>query len=148
MRISAKGRYALSTMVYIASQSRNEKISSVLTIANALGISKIFLEQIALSLKKSGLIISVKGARGGYLLSRPPAEISVYDILLPVETALAEQTESSFPKHINSIDATINILVFSVLNDTIKTTLSDISLEQLLDYADTQGSIQAYMPNI
>ena len=148
MRISAKGRYALSTMVYIASQSRNEKISSVLTIANALGISKIFLEQIALSLKKSGLIISVKGARGGYLLSRPPAEISVYDILLPVETALAEQTESSVPKHINSIDATINTLVFSVLNDTIKTTLSDISLEQLLDYTDTQGSIQAYMPNI
>lgn len=93
MRISAKGRYALASMIDIARHSGNGEYITVISISERLGISRIYLEQVFSLLKRGGLVTSVKGAQGGYLLARMPRQISAYDILSAVELSLFEPAE-------------------------------------------------------
>jgi len=54
-------------------------------VAETQGLSLPYLERVAASLRDAGLLSSVRGARGGYMLTRPPAEISVSDVFVAVE---------------------------------------------------------------
>lgn len=85
MKLSTKARYGLKAMVDIAMQDETGDHVSVATLARAQGISEPYLEQIIGKLKKAGLIMSARGAQGGYRLSLEPEEISVYSILNAVE---------------------------------------------------------------
>jgi Rrf2 family iron-sulfur cluster assembly transcriptional regulator len=80
MRITAKGRYGLRAVIHLAMSSHNRPVS-ISSIANGEKVSSEFLEQIFFKLKKTGLIRSVRGPGGGFVLNRKPAEISVKDIL-------------------------------------------------------------------
>ena len=81
MRISAKGRYALAAVVSMAQQYQGGEYITLLSISEKLGISKIYLEQVFSLLRRSGLVDSVKGAQGGYRLSRAPRLITAWEIL-------------------------------------------------------------------
>ncbi len=70
MRISAKGRYGLAAMITIALESQDNECIPVILIAEKLGLSKIYLEQVFALLKRGQLVDSVKGAQGGYRLRR------------------------------------------------------------------------------
>ncbi|MBQ3551560.1 MAG: Rrf2 family transcriptional regulator [Clostridia bacterium] len=85
MKLSTKARYGLKAMVDIAMQDETGDHVSVATLARSQGISESYLEQIIGKLKKAGLIMSARGAQGGYRLSFEPEEISVYSILNAVE---------------------------------------------------------------
>jgi Rrf2 family iron-sulfur cluster assembly transcriptional regulator len=80
MRITTKGRYGLRAVINLAMSSHNRPIS-IGAIAHEEDVSSEFLEQIFFKLKKAGLIRSVRGPGGGFILNRMPAEISVQDIL-------------------------------------------------------------------
>lgn len=80
MRITTKGRYGLRAVVNLAMSHHNRPIS-ISSIAGEEDVSSEFLEQIFFKLKKAGVIRSVRGPGGGFVLNRPPAEISVKDIL-------------------------------------------------------------------
>ena len=82
-------------MIELSWMSREGHHVPVAILAENLGISKIYLEQIFSLLKRSGLVASVKGAQGGYHLAKPASEISVYEILKALEQILFEPTESS-----------------------------------------------------
>ena len=88
MKISTKGRYALRLMLGIALHSEGEPVS-LRDVARQEGISDKYLEQIVTPLARAGLVRSVRGAGGGYLLTRKPEEYSVGDILRPLEGDLA-----------------------------------------------------------
>ena len=90
MRISAKGRYGLAAMAYLAHSYNNGAPVTIIRISEKLGISKIYLEQVFSLLKRAGLVHSLKGSQGGYQLSRRPGEISAYDILSAIELGLLE----------------------------------------------------------
>jgi len=81
MRVSAKTEYACIAMLELAANYASLQPVRVKAIADAHGIPQRFLVQILLQLKGAGLVESVRGASGGYLLSRPPAEISVADVV-------------------------------------------------------------------
>ena len=83
MKISTKGRYALRMMLEFA-MNPNEctKISQV---AKRQGISDKYLEQIVTQLSRAGLVRSVRGAGGGYLLTRTPEGYTVGEILRVLE---------------------------------------------------------------
>jgi Rrf2 family transcriptional regulator, cysteine metabolism repressor len=85
MRISAKAEYACFAMLELACHHRDPQPIRVKTIADAHGISERFLVQILLQLKGAGLVTSVRGASGGYLLARPPEEISLADVITPID---------------------------------------------------------------
>lgn len=87
MRVTTKGRYALRAMINLA-QNDGDKPLSIKKITEVEDLSPIFLEQIFTKLKKYGLIHSIRGAGGGFKLSKPADEISVKDILEAVEEGI------------------------------------------------------------
>jgi len=88
MKISTKGRYALRLMVDLAMTESTTPIS-LKDVAERQKLSDKYLEQIVTPLSRAGLVRSVRGAGGGYLLTRKPEEYTVGDILRPLEGDLA-----------------------------------------------------------
>ena len=83
MRITTKGRYGLRAVINLAKTNHNRPVS-IGSIATQENVSSEFLEQIFFKLKKAGLIRSIRGPGGGFVLNKTPAEISVQDILVAV----------------------------------------------------------------
>lgn len=88
MKISTKGRYAVRVMVDIALHNTGECIK-VKDIASRQGISEKYLEQIMAVLSRAGYLKSIRGAQGGYLLTKPPQSYTVGMILRVTEGSLA-----------------------------------------------------------
>lgn len=88
MKISTKGRYALRLMLDLALNSQGGAIS-LRDVARRQEISDKYLEQIVIRLSRAGLVRSVRGAGGGYLLTRGPEEYTVGEILRVLEGNLA-----------------------------------------------------------
>jgi Rrf2 family protein len=87
MRISARADYAVRAVVELAVASpARVKMDS---IATAQGIPPKFLEQIMSDLRRSGLVVSRRGAEGGYTLAHPPSEVTIGDVIRAVEGPLA-----------------------------------------------------------
>lgn len=89
MKISTKGRYALRLMVDLAAHGGENHPVSLRDVAGRQNLSDKYLEQIVTPLSRAGLVRSVRGAGGGYLLTRTPTEYTVGDILRPLEGDLA-----------------------------------------------------------
>ncbi|TVR30677.1 MAG: Rrf2 family transcriptional regulator [Spirochaetaceae bacterium] len=79
MRVTTKGRYALRAITKLAMHN-SPKPMPIKRIAADEDISPEFLEQIFFRLKKSGIISSVRGPGGGFVMNRDPAEVSVKEI--------------------------------------------------------------------
>lgn len=143
MRISAKGRYALAAMIYMAQNHGNGEPVTVISISERLGISKIYLERVFSMLKHGGLVDSIKGAQGGYLLARMPQQITAYDVLSAVELSLFEATEDSVKKSAPEIEATMQLSVFSTLDRAVTSALKELTLSDLTyeteKHKDNQG---------
>lgn len=88
MKISTKGRYALRLMLDLAAHPKGENIA-LRDISDRQEISVKYLEQIVPLLSRAGFLRSVRGAQGGYRLSRPSEEYTVGDILRVTEGSLA-----------------------------------------------------------
>lgn len=84
MRLSTKGRYAVMAMVDLASRSLGRPVA-LADIAQRQEISLSYLEQLFAKLRKGGLVRSVRGPGGGYLLSHPAEATRVSDIFLAVD---------------------------------------------------------------
>ena len=91
MKLSTKGRYGLRALIDLALYSENETVS-IQSIARRQNISDSYLEQLMRKLRSAGLIVSVRGAQGGYKLARPANEISVGDVLRALEGSLEAVT--------------------------------------------------------
>lgn len=91
MKISTKGRYAVRVMLDLAWNDTGECIK-VKDIAARQGISEKYLEQIIAILNKSGYVRSVRGAQGGYRLTKAPEDCTVGQILRLTEGSMAPVT--------------------------------------------------------
>ena len=89
MRISTKGTYALEIIVDLAMHSSEEHLEQLKNIAARRGLSEKYLERIVKAMKNENLILSTRGAMGGYRLARRPEDITVLDVLRSVEGELA-----------------------------------------------------------
>ena len=146
MRISAKGRYALAAMISIAGEhSNSDEHKSIISISDKLGISKIYLEQVFSLLKRGGVVNSVKGAQGGYYLTRMPQQITAMDILSAVELSFFENAGETTEKKAPEIEAAVRILVFDKIDDSMRTVLQEITLAQLVSEAEKNKTNQGYM---
>ena len=87
MKLSTRGRYGIHAM-YDLAKNYNAGPQPIKAIAERQTIPEAYLEQLFASLKREKLVNSVRGAQGGYTLARPPAEITVGDVLRTLEGGL------------------------------------------------------------
>ncbi len=99
MSISTRGRYGLRALLDLAAQKAGKPVP-LSDIAQRQAISEGYLEQLMACLKKAGLVQSTRGVQGGYVLTRKPDEITVLQVLTPLENSLTPATcvseESAF----------------------------------------------------
>ena len=88
MKLTSKGRFAVMSLVDIAINSVGNKPVSLSEISSRQNISLPFLEQIFISLKKSGIVKSVRGPSGGYLFAKNPDFIKIYDVIKAIDEDL------------------------------------------------------------
>lgn len=144
MKISAKGRYGLAAMTYLALNYASGAPVTIISISEKLGISKIYLEQVFSLLKRSRLVNSIKGSQGGYQLAREPREISAYDILSAIELSLMEKASQAADK-MPELDRALNVKVFNPLDTSIKTALSATSLDDIMLAIDAEKAADSLM---
>ncbi len=140
MKISTKGRYAVRLMLDIAVYGK-EKNVSMRDTAERQNISLKYLEQIVSQLAKAGLLRSIRGANGGYMLARSASEYTIGDILRTVEGSLSP---------VACLDNEINICpraarcptvgFWQGLYDVINSYVDGVTLEQLAKSCENDGS--------
>lgn len=124
MKISTKGRYGLTIMIELA-KSRGQGPISLKTIAKNNDLSEHYLEQLASPLRNAGLIKSIRGAYGGYILAKEPESITAGDIIRVLEgpIMLVEGIENEQPAQ-QELWMRITNAIKEVLDET---TLLDLS---------------------
>ncbi|MCF7890660.1 Rrf2 family transcriptional regulator [Candidatus Bipolaricaulota bacterium] len=130
MQISTKSRYGLRAMVELAI-NYGEGPVSLHEIAENQGISKKYLEQIVPHLKTEGLLRSVRGAGGGYELTKAPEEIVVLQILRTLEGPLALVDCVDSPKICDRKDICPTRDLWVGMQESLKEFLGSRTLDQL-----------------
>lgn len=133
MKLSTKGRYGLRALIDLAQYSVDEPVS-VTSISERQGISERYLEQLMSMLKKAGLVKSIRGAGGGYVLAKDLEKISVGDVLRALEGNL-EPVECSGLKQEETCqvsDVCVTKYVWKKINDSINHTVDGIMLDELV----------------
>ena len=102
MKLSTKGRYGLRALIDLA-QNGGEQPVSITSISTRQDISERYLEQLMSMLKKAGIVRSVRGAGGGYVLVKRLEDISVGDVLRALEGSLEPVDCVAFEDSINGI---------------------------------------------
>lgn len=140
MRLSAKAQYACVAMVELACNHGDKNPVHLKSIADAHGISQRFLVQILLQLKGAGLVESTRGAAGGYQLGRPPAEVSLADIVHAID-----QAPPALPEALTKLHATAAVQVVShVLQDVQRleqARLAELTLADLVKQTQPEGEL-------
>ncbi len=132
MKISTRGRYALSFMIDLAQQGKGGYVP-LKDISERQGISIKYLEQITALLSKFGLLQSIRGPQGGYRLSKDSSEYTVGEILRTTEGNLApvdydEKDAISSEQTINTATAKM----WAGLNKVVNDYLDSVTLDSLV----------------
>lgn len=132
---STKGEYGVRLMVQLGRHFGTGP-ASLAGIAAEEDLPRAYLEQLVVSLREAGLVVSTRGAHGGYELARPPAEIPMSAVLRALEGPIAPMIcATDDPEHAIGCDrsarCTVNVLWVRV-RDAITTTLESMSLADLV----------------
>lgn len=133
MKLSTKGRYGLRALIDLAKYSEIEPVS-INSIAVRQGISERYLEQLMTLLKKAGLVRSIRGAGGGYVLAKDAGEISVGDVLRALEGKLEPVECAAFHEEEGcaAADGCVTKYVWQKINESINQTVDEIRLDTLI----------------
>lgn len=149
MRITTKGRYALRALTNLA-LSGQDRPTPIKIIAEAEAISPEFLEQIFFKLKKSGIIDSVRGPGGGFILRRNPGEITVKAIFEAVGEGLQITPCADTGDHSGDCERVDECLVHDVwqeASDYINGYFEDLTLRKIMDRSLTRSrAVKAEYP--
>ena len=131
MNLTTKSRYAVTAMLDLAGQKR-EKPVSLADISRRQEISLSYLEQLFAKLRKNGLVTSIKGPGGGYLLARSANKVSVADIVDSVDENV-DVTRCSGKGNCQGGAVCLTHQLWSEFSEEIRNYLSGINLENLKD---------------
>ena len=129
LKLSTKGRYGLRALIDLAQYSGETPVS-ITSISDRQNISERYLEQLMSMLKKGGLVKSLRGAGGGYVLARDASDISVGDILRALEGSLdpVECSGLNPEEGCQIADSCVTKYVWQSINRTV----DEIMLDQLV----------------
>lgn len=134
MKLSTKGRYGLRAMLNLAIH-KDEGPNAAYLVAEREGISDRYLEQIMTSLKRAGLIKSIRGPQGGYVLTRKPDEITVGQIIRALEGPIApvDCVSEEYPEECDRADHCVTRLLWANVRDSIADVLDSYTLQDLVE---------------
>ena len=131
MRLTTKGRFAVTAMLDLALYGCENPVS-LNAISGRQNISLSYLEQLFGKLRRAGLVESVRGPGGGYLLSRQPGSINIAEIIHAAEDKLdATQCSSKANCHHGAPCLTHDL--WENLNKTINDYLSSVTLQSIIE---------------
>lgn len=130
MKFSTKSSYGILSLIYIGKKQNFYEYVSLGAISQYLNISKIYLEQIFTLFRKNNIVISAKGANGGYRLNKSIKKISIYNILLALESSEIKPNPGF--KESNNFYKVLEGSVISSLEEVIESHLKSITLEMLI----------------
>ncbi len=132
MKISTKGRYALRLMVDLAMAESGAPVS-LRDVAQRQQLSDKYLEQIVTPLSRAGLVRSVRGAGGGYLLTRTPEEYTVGDILRPLEGDLAPVECATDDTFCERCDQCVTVELWQEIHRAVSQVVDNTTLADLVE---------------
>lgn len=137
LKFSTKGRYGLTIMVALGKQY-GEGPHALRQIATEHSLSEAYLEQIVSPLRNAGLVKSVRGAYGGYMLSKAPNEITAGDVIRVLEGPI---------QIVEGIDeeAAPQRELWLRIRDAVKNVLDTTTIEDLSKYTEENPDLEGYM---
>lgn len=137
MKISTKGRYGLTIMMALA-KKHGDGPTSLKSIAKDHQLSEHYLEQLVGPLRNAGLVKSVRGAYGGYTLTRDPETITAGDIIRVLEGPIT-------PVEIMDDEEPAKRDLWIKIRDAVKEVLDSTTLEELASYSGGDEDQESYM---
>ncbi len=141
MGISTKSTYGIRAMFELALHYKRGPVSAAY-ISEKENISAPYLEQLLSTLRRKGLVKSVRGPKGGYVLAKRPKEISVGDIVRVLDegiTPLHGISDKSSSLNCSMIDKCVTKNVWKKLKDTVDGLLDGVTLKDLCNDAKKMG---------
>ncbi len=149
MNFTAKEDYGIRAVLDIALNSNNAPIQAK-EIASRQDIPEQFLEQLLATLRRSGIIRSIRGASGGYDLAKPAAQISIGEIIhslsgpfVPIQCVNDDDTNRCPVQELCSVSH-----FWSRLKKAIEGVVGNTTIQDLIDHQEQVRQSQSYMMNI
>lgn len=138
MKISTRTRYGIRATIELANHSQQGPLQ-LRIIAERQGISVKYLEQLMAVLRSAGLVRSVRGAKGGYILARPAADIRLSEVFHclegPVATAECVENQDYCQRAIDCVAR----LLWTRVEKAINGVLESVTLQDLVDQSKQPG---------
>lgn len=144
MRLTTRGRYAVTAMLDLALNYENGPVS-LAAIAERQGISQSYLEQLFARLRRSGLVDGLRGPGGGYKLGRSGKSISVADVIDAVNETV-DATRCGGQRNCHGEHRCLTHDLWEELSHEIREFLSNVSLDQLVERRSVQTLHQLKNP--
>ncbi len=130
MKLSTRARYATRILLYLAGRDMST-VSRKKQISDAEGISADYAEQILTRLKTAGLVVSRRGAEGGFQLARPPAQIRIIDVVEAAEGdfSLVDCAKEECPR----MSACVTRRLWQKAEDAMRAVLEKTTLKDLVE---------------
>ena len=144
MKISTKGRYGLRTLMDIAIHQADGPVN-LRDIAERQGISSKYLWQIVNLLKTAGLVRGLRGPKGGYVLLRPPAAITLLDVIQILEgpISLVECVDDSC--YCDRMRNCVTHSIWSEVSQAVRDALARVTLAEILRRHVSSGDSGQYV---
>ncbi len=131
MKISTKGRYGLRALVDLSMNGKSGFPVLLADIARRQGISDKYLEQIATQLHRAGIVKTVRGRKGGYLLGRPEKDIRVSDVIEALEGPICIVDCVNAPDSCEKTSVCSTRDIWMLLSKRIEETLASFTIADL-----------------
>ena len=139
MKLTTRSSYGVRALIDLAVMYGEKKPVSISNIAKEEGISNVFLEQIFNQLKNENIVKSVRGPKGGYVLTKDPSKITVYEVVKTLEGSIFSEkcidTNGKDKKVCKRSRRCASKEVWDEVARQMKKTLEKFSLKDLADRA-------------
>jgi len=146
MKFSTKARYGLRAILDMAIYQNSGPIT-LNSIAERQGLSEGYLEQLMAPLKKSGIVKSIRGAQGGYILAKQPKDITTGEVIRALEGPIAPVAcvSEDYPEECDRAEGCVTRMVWAKVRDSIAGALDSLTLQDLVEESRKQTEKGHYM---
>ena len=133
MKLPTKDRYAVMAIVDLALHSTCGKPVTLQAISARQNISLTYLERIFISLRRNGIVASVKGPGGGYVLSKDPGAVSISEVLRAMDSRSFKMTRCSRGVCVSGVEKCLTHKIWASLGASMNAHLSAISINDVIN---------------